>query len=116
MDRYINKVTKRVDTLKKLNKIKRGDTLVLVASIKGANGEPLVESAANLKAEVRTESGSKVGDFVITELEPGKYQFKITNTASWAPGNVYTDIQYTVGTDKVSSETLIIPVEKDITI
>ena len=52
--------------MKKLNKIKRGDTLILVASINGADGAPLIESAANLKAEVRTESGSKVGDFVIT--------------------------------------------------
>jgi len=96
---------------------KRGDTFAYYAAITSAEGNPLTGIAANLKCQIRNSLDKLISDVKIEEtVTPGEYKFSVASTADWSVANKYMDIQYTDAEGSiVSSETLVIPVEKDVT-
>lgn len=103
--------------MKSLEPVKRGDTFTFIAIINDrVTQEPLTGITDKLKAEIRTSVGSKISDLIITETEtPGTYVFKCADTKTWPITTIYTDIQFTDEGIVTSSETIEIPVEKDVT-
>lgn len=92
-----------------LNKVKRGDTFEYTATWEGAQ-------LSELKSQVRTASGSFKSDVLIEETgEPSTFRLSVADTSSWPIGTLYTDIQRTVVGHIQSSETMLIPVERDVT-
>ena len=103
--------------MKTLSTIKQGDTFAFIAAITdNVTGDPLTGVADKLKAEVRTSAGVLMATLAVSETEtPGNYLFKTNETGAWPAPNVLTDIQYKDGDSVISSETITIPVEKDVT-
>ena len=100
-----------------LDTFKRGDTFAFISKMTDLAGLPVTGVAANLKAEVRTNAGVKLSDCVITETDTlGSYLFKVSDTTKWPVTTIFTDIQYTGNGVVTSSNTIAIPVEKDITL
>lgn len=103
-----------------LNPIKRGDTFQFYANFKNTTtNAALTGIASKLKSQARTAQGDFVLDFVITEnpAVPGQYLFKTNGTGALTKAQVlYIDIQYTDGTDIISSQTFSVVVEEDVTL
>lgn len=100
-----------------LRKFKRGDTFSLVAVITDDTGSPVGGVAAELRAEIRNRQDELQGACVIAETgTTGTYSLTFADTSSWVPDTVlYLDIQRTTGGVVSSTETIAIPVEKDVT-
>lgn len=100
-----------------LSPFKRGDTFSFIAAIASTSGTPLTGAASNLLCQIRNKVDKLYSDLTITETStPGSYLFITNDTLDWTCGtDLYLDIQYTVGGIVTSSETIIIPVEKDVT-
>ena len=105
--------------MKTLPNFKRGDTFAFIATIRDQIGDPITGVSANLRSQVRDKMGFKYADLSVSETEtPGSYLFQVQDTTSWpADTSIYTDIEYTDGQGTItSSETIEIPVVKDVTI
>jgi hypothetical protein len=100
-----------------LPSFKRGDTFSFIAAIASVSGTPLTGEASNLLCQVRNKADKLYSDLTITETTPsGSYLFITNDTLDWPCGtDLYLDIQYTKSGIVTSSETIIIPVEKDMT-
>lgn len=98
-------------------KIKQGDTLAFFAKVKDSNGDAVIYSADRIKSEIVDNKGNIVGEFIITESDvEGQYLFVISDTSLLIANTIfYTDIQYTDGDITVSSNTMTILIEKDVT-
>ena len=100
-----------------LRKFKRGDTFSLVAKITDADGKPVTGIAADLRAEIRNGQDVLRAECVIAETTvAGSYSLTVADTTGWLIETLYLDIQRTTGGVVASSETIVIPVEKDITL
>lgn len=92
-----------------LNKIKRGDTFEYLAEWDGAQ-------LSELKSQVRSATGSLISDVLIEETgTTGTFRFSVADTSKWPISTLQTDIQRTVNGNVQSSETMLIPVERDVT-
>jgi hypothetical protein len=100
-----------------LSSFKRGDTFSFIAAIANSSGTPLTGEASNLSSQIRNKSDKLYATLTITETTTlGSYLFLTNDTLDWPCGvDLYLDIQYTKGGVITSSETIIIPVEKDVT-
>ncbi len=100
-----------------LSSFKRGDTFSFIAAIASTSGTPLTGAASDLLCQIRNKADKLYCDLTITETQtPGSYLFITSDTLDWPCGvDLYLDIQYTTGGTVSSSETIIIPVEKDVT-
>jgi hypothetical protein len=100
-----------------LSSFKRGDTFSFIAAIASTSGTPLTGAANNLLCQVRNKGDKLYSTLTITEITPpGSYLFLTNDTLDWPCGtDLYLDIQYTANGIVTSSETIIIPVEKDVT-
>jgi hypothetical protein len=97
---------------------KVGDTFALYAEIKDEAGAPSTIAVANLRAQVRNASGKLYAELAITATETvGKYLLRAESavTALWPVGSLFFDIERTIGGVVTSSETVTIPVIKDVT-
>lgn len=95
--------------MKNLPSVKRGDTFEYTATWEGAQ-------LSELKSQVRTASGELKSDVLIEETgEPNTFRFSVEDTSEWPIGTLYTDIQRIAGGRIQSSETMLIPVERDVT-
>jgi hypothetical protein len=100
-----------------LPSIKRGDTFSFIASLKDSAGEPLTGVASKLKSQVRNKADVLYSELIITETEIlGNYLFKAPDTSAYPTGTeLYLDIEYTNDGTITSSETIAVPVVKDVT-
>ena len=96
---------------------KRGDTWEYYAVITDGEGNPMPGIADKLKCQIRSSIDDLIADVDIEETDNlGEYKLSVDGTDDWAVANKYMDIQYTDDDGKiVSSETLEIPIEKDVT-
>lgn len=93
--------------------MKRGDTFSVFADIVGSSAIDITK----IKAQVRNASGDLFSDLVVTSTTTAdRYLLKAPVTDAWEPGILYMDIQYTDSSGTIiSSETISIPVRKDVT-
>ena len=98
---------------------KTGDTFIFTAVIKDTiYKNPMIGISSNLKSQIRRDNGTFVAELIISEvLEiPGNYEFSANDTSNWPIENLYMDIQYTDEEGIItSSESLVVPIEKDVT-
>lgn len=90
--------------------VKRGNTFFYYLQWDEAN-------IAELRSQVRTSSGELLSEVVIEQVEGGIFKLSVTDTTNWPVGQaVYTDIRRTYTGGNVSSETMSIRVEKEVTV
>ena len=100
--------------------IKRGDTLALDCQVLEADGvTPIDITDWTIRAQVRSTAGALLTSVTtaITTAADGEYTLRAlpTDTATW-PRAARMDIEYTdSGGDVMSTETLALDVERDIT-
>lgn len=96
---------------------KRGDTFMFVTCLQDENGVAVTGASQFLKSEIRNDKDVLISELLVEETEtPGEYLFKATDTLTWPTGvYLYTDVQYTLGETVLSSETIRILIEKDVT-
>ncbi len=91
-----------------LGTIKRGDSFNYYATWAGA-------TLAELSSQVRTANGRLLAEVTIEETtKPDMFRLFVTDTSKWPFGLVYTDIQRRFDGNIVSSETMEIEVQKDV--
>lgn len=99
-----------------LKSFKRGDTFAFYANLLNSVGEPYGGDAANLSCQVRDSQDALIATLTITATEVvGKYLFQASSTDLWPLGVLYTDIEINEDGIISSSETIAIPIEKDVT-
>lgn len=103
----------------KLPKIKRGDTLVLTQTY-FVDEVPTDITDITIKSQLRTVADVLVVELTATKLDqtayPGVFTLTLPEGGALTVGNLYCDIEFSDSFDVVkSTETFIIPVEKDIT-
>lgn len=102
-------------------RLKRGDTFKLDAEVQGDGAAiPGGIGAWTIASQLRTAGGTLVDTFTtaITDAVAGTYT--ITESASgvtedWPVGRHEMDIEYIVGGQVISTETVTVSVEKDVT-
>lgn len=96
---------------------KRGDTFLLSAEITDAQGQPVIIPVAQIRSQIRDDTDQLIATLSVAEtLIPGTYRFRATDTTAWpANVNVYMDVQLEIDGEPLSSNTVKIFVEKDIT-
>jgi hypothetical protein len=101
--------------MQSLPKHKRGDTFSFEVSLNGTVWDGA--AVGELKSQIRDLADTLVADLIVTVTEtPGTFRFKAADTSNWPIGTVVTDIQRTAPDGTItSSETLKIPVIKDVT-
>ena len=95
---------------------KRGDTFSFSASFE-QDGDPVTGLESKLRCQIRDEKDNLIDDLTIsTTGTPGTYIFRADSTETWpAPSNLRLDIELHDGDIISSTETIIIPVRKDVT-
>ncbi|WP_135553244.1 hypothetical protein [Paenibacillus cymbidii] len=92
---------------------KRGDSFLITADF--TNNEGLTVSKDQLRSQVRTRYDKLIAELVITEKSANVFDLTCDDTTKWPTGNLYMDLQYTDDGEIVSTETILVPVEKDVT-
>lgn len=89
--------------------LKRGNTFFYFIEWDGAE-------LSELKSQVRTMRGALLSEVVIELTDEGLFKLSVADTSNWPVGHVvYTDILRTYPDGTVSSETLGIRVEGEVT-
>jgi hypothetical protein len=103
--------------MQRLDPIKRGDSLGFYAVLTDESGLPVPGIAANLKSQVRDNQDVLVADLTITEdaTIPGKYLLQCSDTSNWPVGTMLLDIQWSNNGIVTSTDTIQLPVQKDVT-
>lgn len=100
----------------KLQPFKRGDTFALYVEMSDVNGDPLVYTANKLKSQVRTRNNKLITELLISTTEtPGTYLMQAADTSEWIIGDLFMDIEIDDGGIITSTETITIPVVRDVT-
>jgi len=100
----------------RLNPHKRGDSFVLTLELFDYNDVPLTLDVDSLKSQVRAKNNRLIDEVLITQTETaGLYIFQVQDTTEWPIADLYMDVKI-IKTDGISStDTLVIPVVRDIT-
>ena len=100
----------------KLDPHKRGDTFLLNLQLSNELDQPMVYQLSEMKSQIRRKNNSLVSDVNI-ELtgEAGVYGLSVPDTAHWPIDEIYMDVKVTHENIIFSTETIIIPVIKDVT-
>jgi hypothetical protein len=103
---------------------KRGDSFALTCTFK-VSGQPTSVAGYTIRAHLRNSMGSMVSELVAQIASdqvatPGRFFLAPadqTVTKTWpAPGNLSCDIEFTLGGSIQSTQTFIVPVERDVTV
>lgn len=101
---------------------KRGDFFIQYINLADAGGDPITGIEAQLKCQIRNSINELISEAVIKETAtPGQYVVYVEDTTSWPEGDLYFDMEMLVHNDDInkdlptSTETIKIPVEKDVT-
>lgn len=98
-----------------LFRLKRGDTFKIYPSQLLADDDSVVPLTGYvITSHVRDKSDVLVAELVMT-ISGDTFSSAPVDTSTWPIVELYCDIQFTVGGITISSSTLIIRVEKDIT-
>ena len=105
------------DGTNQLRRFKRGDTFSVLATINDELGKPVTGIAAELKAQIRNRQDELVDECVIAETTTaGTYSLVVADTTEWpVDSTLFMDIQRTSAGVISSTETIAIPVERDVT-
>lgn len=88
--------------------IKRGDTLEFAIQLLDENDDPINLEVDKIKSEIRTSGNTLIGEFDITRLETGDYNFLVADTTKFPIGTLYFDIKLDIlGKIKHSEDTSI---------
>ena len=105
--------------MKTLPSIKVGDTFQIGCVAKDADGVPEDLTGVTLRAQARiATSGALIHEFTVDVADQGTHpgEFSLAaSTAGWPIGAALIDIQSTIGSVVVSSETMRLPVVEDVT-
>lgn len=105
--------------MKTLPALKLGDTFQVGCVAKDADGMPEDLSGVVLRAQARNATnGALIHEFTVDVADQGTHPgaFALAaSTAGWPIGAALIDIQSTIGSVVVSSETLRLPVIEDVT-
>lgn len=92
---------------------KRGDSFLITADF--TNNEGLTVTTNELRSQVRTRYDKLIAELEITEKTANVFDLTCDDTTEWPIGSAYMDLQYTDADQIVSTETILIPVVKDVT-
>lgn len=96
--------------------IKIGDTFSYEVDLTNDLGSPLVTSVINLKSQIKDLYNRLISTLTITTTSTsGKYLLQC-DTTNWIAGTMLIDVQYIDGTITSSTDTVLIKVEKDVTV
>lgn len=102
-----------------LPSLKRGDTFSLSCTQANADNTPEDLTGITIRSQIRTIRGELVCDLTVTKLDqtisPGVFVLESNDTKSWPVGTCYLDVEYTTEGVVTSSETIELPVIRDIT-
>lgn len=103
--------------MQSLGTFKKGDSFAFYNIIKDEADTPIVGKASNLKCQIRDSQYKLIDNLVIEEdlTTPGKYIFKSLDTSKWNNTLLYLDIEYREGDIIVSTDTVSLFIEEDIT-
>ena len=99
--------------------IKRGDTFGFSNAITEDDGVTAITGiASELKCQIRNRNDELIEELTITESTetPGTYFFVAGDTSEWAIATYKMDIQRTSADTTTSTETILINIEKDVTV
>lgn len=100
-------------------KHKRGDTFVANVVYRNAETQVAIDvTNITIKSQIRNLKGVLISELSINKTEPliGKFTLTDTETQDWPFNQVLIwDIQYTANDDKISTETIEIYVQLDVT-
>ena len=101
----------------RLKSHKRGDTFAFYANITDDAGNPYTGPASNIHCQVRNYADVLMATLNVSATEDqGKYLFQADSTGEWPAGtNLYMDIEINDNGVISSSDTIAIPVIKDVT-
>ena len=100
----------------KLNPHKRGDSFVLTIELTKEDGSVIDLPMQDLKSEIRAKNNRLISEVEILQTyTPGSYILQVLDTSEWPLGEIYMDVKMREENVKTSTDTLIIPVVRDIT-
>lgn len=111
-------------TTPKTPPFKRGDSFALTCTFKSA-GQPAALTGYSIRSHLRTLKEELVAELVPTiaadqVATPGRFFLMPADqavTKGWpAPGNLVCEIEFTVGGTIQSTQTFLIPIERDVTV
>jgi hypothetical protein len=103
---------------------KRGDSFALTCTFKSA-GQPTALTGYSIRAHLRDSMGRLITELVAQiaadqVATPGRFFLTPADqaqTKTWpAPGNLSCDIEFTLGGSTQSTQTFLIPIERDVTV
>lgn len=92
---------------------KRGDSFLITADFTGNEGVTVTKD--QLRSQVRTRYDKLIAELEIADKTTNVFDLTCDDTSKWPIGNLYMDLQYTNDSEIVSTETILIPIEKDVT-
>ena len=102
-------------------RLKRGDTFKIAASILG-DGVPIAEGIGSwtISSQIRTVNGTLVDNLITNLVSAIECTYTLEEstpgiTKNWPVGRHEMDVEYIVNAQVISTETVIVSVEKDIT-
>ena len=96
--------------------VKRGDTFSIYVDLYDANNAPLIVTTNQIRCEIRSDYDKLVDTLAVAmTATPGRYELTSADTSNWMVGDLYSDIEITIGAVTKSSDSFIIPVVKDVT-
>lgn len=100
----------------KLDPHKRGDTFILNLQLSNELDQPMVYTLSEMKSQIRKKNNSLVSTATIQLTgEEGVYNISVSDTSHWPIEELYMDVKVTHNNIIFSTETIIIPVIKDVT-
>lgn len=102
-------------------KHKQGDTFEVLCMYADCMDIPINLTAAAIvvTSQVRTATGDLVSDMTVAvsdqNVDPGEYRLRVLDTSDWPVAELRWDIQYAYDNVIVSTETLVIAVQEDVT-
>ena len=106
-----------MDTLK----LKRGDTFGVQGFLADDDGVTGVDLGPyNIRSHIRSASGILLEELVVTKLDqsefPGRFSLSCGDTSEWPLSVFYCDIEYDLGGNIMSTDSVAIQVIRDETI
>ncbi|MFN4328289.1 MAG: hypothetical protein ACK4FF_05380 [Limnobacter sp.] len=101
---------------------KRGDTFEVQATYSdSSDGSPINLTGYTIASQIRHPGGALVATLAVTIPDQsvpanlGKFTMRVNNTASWPVTDLLWDIQYSFDNSVISTETVVVRVQPDVT-
>lgn len=95
---------------------KRGDTFSYYIELVDVSNVPVVVDLADIKSQIRAQNDVLIDDLTIeTTATAGTYHIFSLDTSAYPVGKQYTDVKIMDGGVVVSTSTVELTIEKDVT-